>query len=246
MQALKTKLRLFKLSGIANSIEDRLRFARDTSLGYEEFIELLLQDEHDSRMSNSYKKRLTQAKLPCQKRIEDFDFSFQPSIDKKIVNDCMTCSFIRDKRNIVFIGNPGTGKTHLSISLALNALAKGFKVLFTSVAEMIALLHTSKADNTYFQKIQFFLRPDLLILDELGFRKLPNYSADDFFEIIAKRYEQGSIIITTNKMFEAWSDIFADSALASAILDRIVHHSIIFKIQGPSYRAKNIKKKGDL
>ena len=137
------------------------------------------------------------------------------------------------------------GKTHLSISIAIKALMKGYKVLFTPVAEMLHNLNAAKADNTYYQKVDYYLKPDLLILDELGFKRLPGYSADDFFEIISKRYEKGSIIITTNKTFEQWGDIFTDNILASAILDRVVHYSTIIKINGPSYRAKDLKKGGD-
>jgi len=122
---------------------------------------------------------------------------------------------------------------------------KGYKVLFASVSEMLHNLHMSKADNSYYQKVNFYLSSDLLILDELGFRKLPNYSIDDFFEIISKRYEKGSVIITTNKPFEDWGEIFSDNTLASAILDRIVHYSTIIKINGQSYRAKDVKKGGD-
>ena len=106
-------------------------------------------------------------------------------------------------------------------------------------------MNAAKADNSYYQKVNYYLAPDLLILDELGFKKLPGYSADDFFEIISKRYEKTSLIITTNKSFENWNEIFSDHNLASAILDRIVHYSTIFKINGPSYRAKGIKKGGD-
>ena len=127
-------------------------------------------------------------------------------------------------------------------ALGIQALHKGFKVLFTSVSEMLHNLNAAKADNSYYKKIDFYLESHLLILDELGFKKLPNYSADDFFEIISRRYEKGSVIITTNKTFEQWSDIFTDNILASAILDRIVHHSTVFKINGPSYRSKNLKK----
>lgn len=242
MNVLKKRLRKFKLSGIYNSIEDRLAYAKEKKVGYQEFIELLLEDENNNRRDNSYKKRYAKAKLPSYKVIEDFDFTFQPSIDKRIINDCMTCSFIKENKNIVFIGKPGTGKTHLSIAISIKALIKGYKVLFSSVSEILHNLNAAKADNTYYKKLDYYLKPDLLILDELGFKKIPNYSADDFFDIISRRYEQGSVIITTNKSFEKWKDIFSDNTLASAILDRIVHHSTIIRINGPSYRTKHIRK----
>ena len=242
MNTLKTRLKEFKLSGIYNSVEERLSYAKEKSLSHIEFLELLLEDEVSNRSNNSYKKRYARAKLPAYKTIEDFDFTFQPSIDKRIINDLLTCNFIREKQNAVFIGNPGTGKTHLSIAIGIKALMKGFKVLYTSVAELLHTLNISKADNSYYQKLSSYSNFDLLILDELGFKKLPGYSADDFFEIISRRYEKGSLIITTNKTFEQWSDIFTDNILASAILDRIVHYSTIIKINGSSYRAKNLKK----
>lgn len=244
MQTLKTRLREFKLSGIYNSLETRLEYANDKSLSYKEFLTLLFEDEHNNRVDNGYKKRYSKAKLPSHKTVEDFDFGFQPSIDKKIINDCLTCNFVKENRNIVFIGHPGTGKSHLSIAIGITALSKGYKVLFTSVSEMLHDLNAAKADNSYYKKVNHYLTPDLLILDELGFKKLPNYSADDFFEIISKRYEKGSVVITTNKSFEKWGEIFADHVLASAILDRIVHYSTVFEIKGPSYRTKNIKKGG--
>lgn len=242
MHTLKTQLRQFKLSGIYQSFEERIAFAQEKSLSYTDFLSLLLEDEANNRKDNSYKKRCGKSKFPTFKKLEDFDFSYQPSIDKRIINDAATCHFISEKKNLVFIGNPGTGKTHLSIAIGIKALQKGYKVLFTTTAAMLHDLHTSKADNSYHKKLTYYLAPDLLIIDELGFKKIPQHSADDYFEIISRRYEHGSVIITTNKPFEQWGDIFADNILASAILDRIVHYSSIIKVNGPSYRQKNLKK----
>jgi DNA replication protein DnaC len=244
MSMLKARLRDFKLSGIYNSYEERIKYAKDKSLSYEEFLEMIFEDEANNRKDNSFKKRYAHAKFPYSKNIEDFDFNFQPSIDKRVISDICTCSFIKEIRNVVFVGNPGTGKSHLSLGIGIKALLKGYKVLFTQVSEMLQSLYFSKADNSFYNKLNYYLSPDLLILDELGFKKIPSYSADDFFEVISKRYEKGSVIITTNKSFETWSEIFADSVLASAITDRIVHHSTVIKINGPSYRTKNIKAKG--
>ena len=207
---------------------------------YQQLLELLCEDEQNNRQDNNYKRRYARAKLPAHKTLEDFDFSFQPSLDKKQINDAFTCSFIREKRNSIFIGNPGTGKSHLAIALAIKALMKGFKVLFTSVADMLYHLHIAKADNSYYKRLSDYLTPDLLILDELGFKKLPSYAIEDFFEVIAKRYEVGSLIITTNKPFEEWSSLFGDSHLTEALQDRIIHHSLIFKIMGQSYRSKGV------
>jgi DNA replication protein DnaC len=244
MNTLLARLKEFKLSGIYNNLEERMAYAKDKTLSYPEFLSILLEDEYNNRQDNSYKKRYAKARFPAHKTYEDFDFSFQPSIDKKLFNDVLTCQFIKEKNNVVFIGNPGTGKTHLSTAIGIHALHKNNKVLFSSVTDMLYNLNAAKADNSYYKKLELYLEPSLLILDELGFKKIPSYSADDFFAIISRRYEKGSIIITTNKAFEQWGDIFDDNVLTSAILDRIVHHSTIFKINGSSYRSKNLKQTG--
>jgi len=126
----------------------------------------------------------------------------------------------------------------------MKALLKGYKTLFTSVSQLLHQLNFGWADNSYYQKLDYYLKPDLLILDELGFKKLPGYSADDFFEVIARRYETGSLIINSNKPFNKWGDIFTDNTIASAILDRVVHHSVVFQIKNPNFRAKDLKMKG--
>lgn len=241
MNTLKTRLREFKLAGMLNSLEERITYADNNKLPYSQFLELLCEDEVNNRQDNSHKKRHSKAKLPSYKTIEEFDFSFQPSIDKKQINDLSTCQYIKEKKNFILVGSPGTGKTHLAIALGVKALLKGYKVLFTTTAEMLRQLHMSKADNSYYKKFNEYLAVDLLILDELGFKKLPNYSVDDFFEVIAKRYETGSVIITTNKSFEQWGEVFDDKVIAEAIRDRVMHHALICKINnGVSYRTKSI------
>ena len=223
MTIIKANLKQFKLSGMARTFEERVHYAEKNSIPYREFLEILLEDEANNRKDNNYKKRCLQARLPAKKTIEEFDFAFQPSLDKKQINTLATCQFIKETKNIIFIGKPGTGKTHLSIGIGIKGLQKGYKVLFTGVGEMLKNLHSSKADNSYSKKIREYLDPHLLILDELGFKKIPDYSADDFFDIISKRYEKGSLIITTNKPIDQWGEIFSDNILTSAISDRIIH-----------------------
>jgi len=241
MQELYKRLKEFKLSGMVHALETRLLYARSKKLPYEEFLELLCEDERDSRRDNNYKRRYSLAKLPQQKKLEDFDFGFQASIDEREINDIASCKFITAKENIILIGDSGTGKTHLAISFALKALSKEYKVFFTTVSDMLYNLHISRADNSYYRKLQQLINYDLLVLDELGFKTLPKYSADDFFNVISKRYENKSTIITTNKEFESWNNIFEDEELTRAIVDRLIHHGKILKITGPSFRSKKQK-----
>ena len=179
--------------------------------------------------------------MPSVKKLEDFDFSFQPTIDQKVIADLATCQFINSKENIILVGQSGTGKTHLAISFAIKALSKEYSVYFTTVSDLLYNLHIAKADNSYPRKLKQIVNYDLLILDELGFKQLPKYSSDDFFAIISKRYEHKSTIITTNKEIQEWNDIFDEEVLTKAIVDRLMHHASIFNIRGNSYRMKQFK-----
>lgn len=242
MQTLINQLKEFKLSGIVSTLEERLLYAKSNNLGYEELLQILCSDELINRKNNNYKRRYNLARLPAIKRLEDFDFSFQPSINQKIVNDIATCQFIERAENIILVGDSGTGKTHLAISVALKALAKDYTVFFTTVGDMLYNLHSSRADNSYPRKLKQLLSYDLIILDELGFKQLPKYSSDDLFNVISKRYENKSTIITTNKKLDDWNDIFDDEMLTRAIVDRLMHHVTLFNIKGKSYRRKINKK----
>ena len=230
-----------KYTGIAKTLEVRNEQAIKEKLSYMEFLELLIEDELANRKDNSYKKRFQKAHFPFTKTLEEYDFNFQPTLNRQEIYNLATCEFIRKKENVVFIGPPGTGKTHLSISIGIKALQQGYKVIFTTVSDMMSALFESKADNSYAQKLKYYLSSDLLILDELGFRKLNEHIVDQFYEIISQRYEKGSLIITSNKTFDEWGNIFWDSILASAILDRIVHHCHLVLIKGESYRMREQK-----
>lgn len=243
MNSLIKDLKELKLSGIAKTYDVRNEQAIKEKLSYMEFLELLIEDEISNRKDNSYKKRTTQSKFPSIKSLEEYDFNFQPKLNRQEIYNLATGEYIRKKENIVFVGPPGTGKSHLAVSLGVKALQQGYKVLFTSVSEMMETLFEAKADNSYHRKLKYYLTPDLLILDELGFKKLSENIVDLFYEIIAKRYETGSVIITSNKSFDDWGSIFHDRVLATAILDRIVHHCHLILIKGDSFRMKEQKQR---
>ncbi|MDK2919948.1 MAG: hypothetical protein PWQ37_2681 [Candidatus Petromonas sp.] len=208
MNSLIKDLKELKLSGIAKTYDVRNEQAIKEKLSYMEFLEPLIEDEMSNRKDNSYKKRTTQAKFLSIKTLEEYDFNFQPKLNRQEIYNLATGEYIRKRENIVFVGPPGIGKSHLSVSLGVKALQQGYKVLFTSVSEIMETLFEAKADNSYHRKLKYYLTPDLLILDELGFKKLSENIVDLFYEIISKRYETGSVIITSNKPFDDWGAYF--------------------------------------
>ncbi len=235
---LKKHLKVFKLSGMVKTLELRLKQAEEETMACSEFLALLLEDELNQRTDNRRSRLYTSAHLPFEKGLEDFDFTFQPSLKKQEILELATCRFLEKKVNILFIGQPGTGKTHLSVALALQALGYGKTVLFTSVWEMIQRLQASRADLSYQKKLEEYLKPDLLILDELGYRSMAEKTVEDFFEIVSRRYEKGSIIITSNRSISEWDKVFIDKTLTTAVVDRLMHHCQVIEIKGESYRFK--------
>ena len=232
------KLTKLKLSGIKKTLESRNMYALQNQMSYLEFLDLLLEDETNNRSQNAYNRIYHQSKLDLTKDLNGFQFDYQPELDPKLIRDLASCRFIQEKKNIVLMGKPGVGKTHIANAIGLEALHLGFKVSFLDVNTFMDRLFTSRSDGTYFQVMKSTLKPDLLILDEIGFKQIDRANVHDFFDIIRRRYEQGSVIITTNRNFEDWGQIFGDPVLASAIIDRILHHAIVIRIPGDSYRMK--------
>jgi DNA replication protein DnaC len=236
---LEQKLKTFRLSGMIESLRVRLKQAKEENLSHAEFLGLLCEDEENTRADNKRRKLYQRAKLPSEKGLEDFEFAFQPSINKREIMELATCQFLDTKTNVFFIGQSGVGKTHLSNALGLQALGNEKTVLFTTVWNMITRLQQSRADLSYPKKIQMYVKPDLLILDELGYRSLAGTTVEDFYEIISQRHEKRSTIITSNLPVAEWDKIFVHKTLASAIVDRLIQHSRSIEITGESYRFRH-------
>ena len=199
----------------------------------------LTEQEIDFKMEAVIKGNVKVANFPYLKEIKDFDFGFQPSIEKSKIMDFMTLRFIEKAENIIFCGSPGVGKTNLAVSIGIEAAKQRHSVYFITFQDLISQLKKAHDENRLDARIKWFCRYKLLIIDELGYQKMDTASANLFFNLIAKRYEKSSTIITTNSPFSKWADIFQEPVLTNALLDRLLHHCSVLNINGPSYRLKD-------
>lgn len=236
---LDQKLRKLRLTTAAGSFEAYHQTALTQKLGYLEFLEQLLDCELESRSNKGMQKRMRAASFPVVKTLEDFDFQFQPKLDVRKIKALSSCEYLDKNENIIFVGPPGVGKSHLATALAVKACLRGRSVLFTTVQRFAGRCAAATADLSIERVIEEYVHADLVVFDELGFTPLNKLVADYLFRIIAERYERGSIIITSNKSFEQWGEMFTDPILASAALDRLVHHVHLIPIAGESYRMKD-------
>lgn len=238
---LDTRLRRLRLGYMAQAVEAQNTESIRHKHSYLEFLTALVDGELHARDNKALAKRLKAAHFPLVKTLEEFHFDFQPKLDVKLVKTLASCDFVEKKENVILVGQPGTGKTHLSIALGVKAVTRGYHVRFTTVQDLAAALRAAHADETVEDCIQRFIEPDLVILDELGFTPLDRLLADAFYRIIASRYERSSLVVTSNKSFESWAEVFPDAVIASAVLDRLVHHAHLVPIVGESYRMKDHK-----
>jgi DNA replication protein DnaC len=238
---LETRLRRLRLGYMAGSLQAQNDSSLSQKHSFLEFLEALVDGELATRDNKSLMKRIKAARFPLVKTLQDFCFDFQPRLDVKLIKTLAACTFVERKENVIFVGQPGTGKTHLAIALGMKAIEQGYRVRFTTIQDLAAELRASMADQTTEELIGELVEPDLVILDELGFTPLDRLLADAFYRIIASRYERSSLIITSNKSFESWGEVFPDSVIASAVLDRLVHHAHLVPIVGDSYRMKELK-----
>lgn len=227
-----------KLFGLADSLDDLVGRAESAKLGYRELIDLVLESEVGVLEGRRYESRLRLSGLPHRKTLEDFDVSFQPELDPKRIAELRTLRFLERKVSCLIMGPPGTGKSHIAIGLAMEALASGYLVRYTTLDDLIRALREADALGKLGTKLAYFQRAHLLICDEVSYSPLDRSDANRFFQLVNRRYTRGSMIVTSNKSVAEWAELFGEEALAAAILDRLLHDAEVLTINGPSYRLR--------
>jgi len=243
IDSLLQKLKMEYLGAQLDSICEQ---ASKRDLAYKEFLAEALSAEWTGRHLKGVEGRMRQARFPMVKTLEQFDFAFQPSIDRKVIRELAGLAFVERAENVVFLGPPGVGKTHLAIALGIKAIEAGHRVQFVTLETILTRLIRAKRENRLERQLQQLVYPRVLILDEMGYLPMNREEASLFFRLLCRRYEKASIIVTSNKSFIDWGDIFNDQVLATAILDRLLHHSTTINIKGDSYRLREKKKAGML
>ena len=239
IESVGNKYKNLRMSAISDSLEKLVVQAEGNEISYLEFAELLAEEELTSRDQKRILLNMKRAGFPVVKVLEEFDYRFQTTITKRQISGLLDYSFIENRENLIFIGPPGVGKTHLSIAIGVKAVNAGFKVLFKSAMELVELLDLAEIKGELKKTIRNISKFDLIIIDELGYLPMNKKGVFNLFQLINSLYEYRSIILTTNKDFTAWGDFFIDENVAVPIIDRMIHHSHIFMLGGESYRLRS-------